>query len=568
MSTSSQGHQLVGQVAIVTGGGHGLGRGMARALAAAGASVAVVGRNEAQLAENVDFITGVGGRALAVIADVTDPRAVARMVTEVEQKLGGVDLLVNNAGIAGTPGPLWVTDADEWWHVLEVNLRGAYLCTRAVMVGMVTRHRGRIINVASAGALVAVPNLSPYGVSKAALVRLTECIAAEGQDYDIRAFAIDPGSVRTDMTDNLMTSDAGRTYIPWYRDFILAGGAIPAELSAELVVKLASGQLDHFSGRFVQVSEGADPPVISPRKPQTIDAVSSEQALLASIAAHYRPDRGATQQATTAFDPEITRVLTTLSQTAPSPSVAARATRTMQALTATPDGAPALVRLRTWLTLTWRLLADRPMGLVWRALWAGLGAFVGIGLNTYFTFRSGEMFNSDRWKLTVSIGLFSAVIYAALVLFADELPSRLRSLWPWWARLMVSALFGLVVGTALWALWTNLYLNFTLDTNLALFVGAGAGIGYVASAILDLPVWMGLIVTAIATYIPLYATFTSDTPVLYYDYPQQIFTLTIPVVLILALGGYAPRLLRSLRRWWSKRLRKPLNLTLKATSRH
>jgi hypothetical protein len=202
------------------------------------------------------------------------------------------------------------------------------------------------------------------------------------------------------------------------------------------------------------------------------------------------------------------------------------------------------------------------MGLVWRALSAGIGAFIAIGINTYFTFRSGAVFDSDRWKLTVSIGLFCAVVYGALVLLADELPSRLRGFWPWWSRLIASVLFGLGIGAALWALWTYLYLGFTLDTNLALFAGAGAGIGYVASTMLNLPGWVGLIVTAIATYIPLYATFTGNTPVLYYDYPEQIFSLTIPLAVIMAIGGFAPKLLHSLSVWLDKRPRKVMPLPM------
>ena len=336
----------------------------------------------------------------------------------------------------------------------------------------------------------------------------------------------------------------------------------------------------------------AEPPVIPLQVAQTLEAETNEQTLLAGIAALEARGSGASDWRDTAFTPEIDRVLSNMALTSPSPAVTERAARAvgrvrsiaalqviadsqregapraLQALALIRDEAPSLpplvspqARLYAWLTNTWRRLSDRPMGLVWRTLSGGLGAFLAIGINTYFTFRSGDIFNSQRWKLTVSIGLLCAVVYGALVLTSDELPSRLRGFWPRWARILASALFGLAFGMALWSLWTYLYLEFPLDTNLALFAGAGAGLGYVASVALSLPAWLALIVTAIATYIPLYVSFQNYMPpVLYYDDPAQIFTLTIPLAIILALGGYAPRLLHNLRVLWSRRPRKPAPL--------
>src|ERR1700741_212445 len=140
---------LTGQVAIVTGRGRGIGRAIAQALAQQGAAVTVTARSGEQLAETVALITAAGGRAIAVTADVTDPHAVKRVVTETEQQLGPVDLLVNNAGSASALGPLWEVDPEDWWHDVTVNLRGTLLCTHAVLPGMLTRRRGRIINMAS-----------------------------------------------------------------------------------------------------------------------------------------------------------------------------------------------------------------------------------------------------------------------------------------------------------------------------------------------------------------------------------------------------------------------------------
>ena len=249
---------LTGQVAVVTGGGRGLGRAMAQALAAAKASVAVVARTTTQLAETVDTIRETGGRVLAVPADVTDHKALETMVRTVQDELGAVDLLVNNAGVPGVPGPIWEVDPEEWRHTLDVNLTGAFLCGAAVLKTMVARQHGRIINVASGAGLVPIAYGSAYAVSKAALLRLTECFAADGKEHGIIAFSLGPGSVRTAMTEYLIESEAGQTYLPWYRKMILDGGDVPANLSANLVVLLASGKMDSLSGRFVEVFDDTD----------------------------------------------------------------------------------------------------------------------------------------------------------------------------------------------------------------------------------------------------------------------------------------------------------------------
>jgi NAD(P)-dependent dehydrogenase (short-subunit alcohol dehydrogenase family) len=249
---------LIGQVAFVTGGGRGLGRGMAQALAAAGAAVAVVGRTEGSLVETVELITGAGGRAAGFPADVADRLAVESVVRQVEQMLGPVSILVNNAGVTGRVGPIWEIDPEDWQHTLDLNLNGTLWCTRAILPGMIARRQGRIINVASGSALAPIPYGTAYCVTKAALLRFTECLTADTRELGIIAFAIDPGSVRTDMTEYLISSPEGQKYLPWYRQFILSGGDVPAELSANLVTLLASGKADRLNGRFIRVSDDLD----------------------------------------------------------------------------------------------------------------------------------------------------------------------------------------------------------------------------------------------------------------------------------------------------------------------
>src|SRR5262245_11836793 len=185
---------LSGQVALVTGGGRGIGRAIATALAEAGAAVAVLARSIDQLAETVGHVTRSGGRAVACPADVTDRAAVEAAVADVESRLGPIDLLVNNAGIGGPVGPLAETDPDDWWRCVEVNLRGPLLCTRALLPGMLARARGRVVNVASGAGTRAIPHLSAYVASKAALIRLTENLDAEVRASGVRVFAIQPGT--------------------------------------------------------------------------------------------------------------------------------------------------------------------------------------------------------------------------------------------------------------------------------------------------------------------------------------------------------------------------------------
>jgi NAD(P)-dependent dehydrogenase (short-subunit alcohol dehydrogenase family) len=255
VDAQESGIDLTGQVAIITGGGRGIGRAIARGLASAGASVAVVARSLDQIVNTVDDIAQAGGRAVAVPADVSEPEAVGRMVQEVERALGPVDLLVNNAGVAGPLGPIAETDPAEWWRCQEVNLRGPLLCTRAVLVGMVARRRGRIINIASGAGTIAIPYLSAYIVSKTALIRLTEVFAAEVAEQGVRVFAIEPGTVRTAMAEYALDSEAGRKWLPWFRDIFEQGRDVPPEHAARLVTLLASGRADALSGRFFTVAD-------------------------------------------------------------------------------------------------------------------------------------------------------------------------------------------------------------------------------------------------------------------------------------------------------------------------
>ncbi len=221
--------ELQGQVALVTGGGRGIGRNIAVELAGAGMKVAVAARSTGEIEETA---AEVGG--LAIQCDVSDRDAVERMVGETEEKLGPLDLLVSNAGISIEEGAAWELDPDEWWRVFEVNVLGVYLCCRAVIPGMLERGRGRIVNVASGAAYLPGSSSTAYGASKAAVHRFSETLSNQLRGR-IPVFSISPGLVKTRMTEPF-ADDA-----PW----------TPPELAPRLVRALASGRLDELAGRYL-----------------------------------------------------------------------------------------------------------------------------------------------------------------------------------------------------------------------------------------------------------------------------------------------------------------------------
>ncbi len=249
---------LSGQVALVTGAGRGIGRAIAVALGDAGASVAICDRSEEEMATTAKEVRARGGIALAVRADVSDLDDVERMVAEVEVEMGPVDLLVNKSGVFGLVAPLVGPGPDEWWRTMEVNVRGLLYCSLAVLRGMVERGHGRIVNLASGLGFVASPRLSSYCVSEAAILRLTESLAVEGRDHGVQAFSLVPGLVRTAVAE-----DGAPRRAPGTTEDLQAlferGTDVPPERAAELVVRIASGEADALSGRYIEVPSSLAP---------------------------------------------------------------------------------------------------------------------------------------------------------------------------------------------------------------------------------------------------------------------------------------------------------------------
>ncbi|MPQ98989.1 SDR family NAD(P)-dependent oxidoreductase [Modestobacter sp. I12A-02628] len=237
--------ELEGTVALVTGASAGIGRHLAHGLAARGAAVVGLARSADRLRSAMhEIAAATDARTLAVAADVTDPAAVRAAVEQVTAELGPVTLLVNNAGlIDAAEVPLWEADPDQWWQVVQSQVRGPFLLAHAVLPGMLAAGGGRVIGLASGLGTRGSDVYSAYSAGKSAQMRITEAVHLAGAAHGVRAFDLAPGVVDTGMT-RAMAMHAGRT--DW---------TSPEDVVA-LAVAIAAGQLDRWSGRFLRA--GAD----------------------------------------------------------------------------------------------------------------------------------------------------------------------------------------------------------------------------------------------------------------------------------------------------------------------
>ncbi len=238
---------LSGKVAVVTGGSRGIGRDIAEALVAAGAKVAIFGRDleRAQAAA-----TGMGGGALAVRCDVGESEAVADAIETVEEALGPIDVLVNNAGIT-RDNLLARLSEDDWDAVLNANLKGAFHLMKATTRGMMKRRSGRVINITSVVGLTGNKGQANYAASKAGMIGLTKAVAKELASRNVLINAIAPGFIDTDMTRELPEAarDALLTQIPLGR--LGSGSEV-----AGAVLFLASDLAGYITGQVLVVDGG------------------------------------------------------------------------------------------------------------------------------------------------------------------------------------------------------------------------------------------------------------------------------------------------------------------------
>jgi 3-oxoacyl-[acyl-carrier protein] reductase len=243
--------ELDGKRAIVTGGGNGIGRASALRLAGEGAAVAVVDRDEAAAAATAAAIEQAGSRAIAVRADVTRRGEVEPMVERVRATWGGVDVLLNNVGGSLTSHFLEL-DEDEWDHVVDLNLKAAYLCSRPVARLMVEQRAGRIVNVTSNYGVTGSAVRAHYSAAKAGIIGLTKAMALELAPYGITVNAVGPGPTGTDRVRGHYTpeqwSERGRG--------IPLGRCGEPEDIADAVLFLASDRARYITGQTLHVNGG------------------------------------------------------------------------------------------------------------------------------------------------------------------------------------------------------------------------------------------------------------------------------------------------------------------------
>jgi 2-dehydro-3-deoxy-D-gluconate 5-dehydrogenase len=244
---------LKGKVAIVTGGNGGIGLGMARGLADAGADVAVVGRNEEKSKAAVAELAARGVRAIAVATDVTDKDAIGRMVERVKGELGRIDILVNNAGMSIRKPP-HVLELDEWNSVIDTNLTSAFLCSKAVHPVMKAAGGGKVINIGSMMSIFGASFAAAYAASKGGIVQYTRACACAWASDNIQANAILPGWIDTDLTKRARVEVGGLHERVLARTPAARWGAI--DDFAGIAVFLASPASDFVTGTAIPVDGG------------------------------------------------------------------------------------------------------------------------------------------------------------------------------------------------------------------------------------------------------------------------------------------------------------------------
>jgi NAD(P)-dependent dehydrogenase (short-subunit alcohol dehydrogenase family) len=254
---------LTGKVAVITGGGRGIGRAIALKFAGEGAAVVVAARTKSEIEAVAKEIRDAGGRAAPVPADVADEKLCEHLIRVSEAEFGGVDILVNNAGEYGPVKPVEEINPAEWDRVIAVHLRGAYLLTRLALPGMYARGSGVILNISSLSAKSAFAWGSPYAAAKAGMLGLTRVVAAEAARKGVRVNAICPGPV----TETKMSKDLGQTLaerlgvsaedqLKGFLNTVLQGRGQTSNEIAAAALFLCSEQATAITGQSLNVDGG------------------------------------------------------------------------------------------------------------------------------------------------------------------------------------------------------------------------------------------------------------------------------------------------------------------------
>ena len=241
---------LKGRNAIVTGGAQGIGRAIAERLLASGAAVALWDRDAELLAETAGELADQGEVSTAAV-DVTDAEAVAGVFAASAERHGGVDIMVNNAGIAGPTMPSWEYPLDEWRAVVDVDLNGVYYCCRAALPHMIERDYGRIVNVASIAGKEGNPNAAAYSAAKAGVIALTKSLAKETADRNIAVNCVTPAAAKTRIFDQI-----SQTHIDYMLSKIPRGRFLAVGEAAAMVAWMVSEENSFTTGAVFDLSGG------------------------------------------------------------------------------------------------------------------------------------------------------------------------------------------------------------------------------------------------------------------------------------------------------------------------
>ncbi|MBV9491106.1 MAG: SDR family oxidoreductase [Verrucomicrobia bacterium] len=250
--------ELNGTVAVVTGAGRGIGRELALHQAQGGAKVAVLARTAREIEETASLINGQGGRAIAIPVDLVDRSGVEDALGRIAAELGAIDSLVNNHGSFRAFGPIWECNPEVWWQDVEINLRGTFHTCRVAAPAMLARGKGRIVNLVGGGTGNSFPHGSGYASSKAAIMRFTECLNDTTKAGGVLAFAVDPGLVRTSMTELQLFSEPGKAYLPNIQELFDNGVNVPPSRAAALIADIAAGRFDPLAGRLLRGVDDRD----------------------------------------------------------------------------------------------------------------------------------------------------------------------------------------------------------------------------------------------------------------------------------------------------------------------
>jgi len=244
--------KLQDKVAIVTGGGRGIGKAIALAFAQEGADIVIFARSMPELRETANQIQALGRQALAISGDVSSKENVDNMVRLTLSEFGTIDILINNAGIQGPIGPMVENDVDHWIQTISTNLIGQFLCAQAVLPVMIQKRQGKIINLSGGGSTHPRPYFTAYSASKAAVVRFTETLAEEVKEFNIQVNAIAPGAANTRLLEQILAAGeaAGEKALVEAREQVKTGGT-PLEKPTSLAVFMVSDEFDGLTGRLI-----------------------------------------------------------------------------------------------------------------------------------------------------------------------------------------------------------------------------------------------------------------------------------------------------------------------------